>query len=865
MAVKNKKNIGLYSGSLYVLSVVATMSLYFSDAEKANATVGSRVGSVVSRVTSSLIGRTGSVVTRTGSGLGSNTGSSGRALTNPADSGLRLATTVETNIPTSGQGQFPTHKVTHKFGVNVDEFVPVGPIDLNKRYVQYVTSSGELRTYERNMATRFELFLKGEIGRDKYVDTTTGRVTSYIYRSKPKWIIGSDIIQAQQAKLEETGSINSVNSAVSSVSSVSANSSASNVASNRVTSSLNLNMVKNPDGGVSFVEDKGSVGTVKVNNPELIATAQKIADGLKVNERKNVVLRNPDKSTQTPIVQVNNTSSQTDSQSSQSGTSGSAVGTVKVNNPGIMDVAKQIASKLKVSSGTNDTSTGSPDKATQTPTVQVTNTSSQTDSQSSQSGTSGSAVGTVKVNNPSVMDPARNLASKLKVKDTSSSSTGTSGTSQTGQVTTPSTSTSSSKQVTSTMTSPTSSGSEDGQHSTQGTSRVRYRTELRIQIGGKDSKPVYTESVKNVTLKIPQTSGTQGDVTNVTETDKGSTQQTPTGKVSFKNPVYEEQIKLISSRLKTSPETKPTDQGNTTTSSSGVVKLGNTGVIGAAQGLANKLKVKETDSSSNETSGTTQTGQTSTTSTPPRFTSSVTITPSAPTRGGSTASGVKTETSSTSTTTPSTGGQGGQVTPSTPTSTSTGSKDGQTSSSTTVTPTRFTSSITITPSAPTRGGSSNKDSVKKSDQTLLTGTAQSISSGQKKNIDSSSTGTSSSALVKTKSPERGDTTHLQRTVTVSDTTSSVAKPGKVQALSTYFETASEEDKKPKASNMNGNIHYSVGKQDGKLQVLSKTVETNLTDEDISKLKVDQNFADQLNKQLADGYQKRFQEAQRNYQ
>ncbi|EGX28501.1 hypothetical protein [Candidatus Arthromitus sp. SFB-mouse] len=119
-------------------------------------------------------------------------------------------------------------------------------------------------------------------------------------------------------------------------------------------------------------------------------------------------------------------------------------------------------------------------------------------------------------------------------------------------------------------------------------------------------------------------------------------------------------------------------------------------------------------------------------------------------------------------------------------------------------------------------------------------------------------------MVKTKSPERGDTTHLQRTVTVSDTTS-VVKAGKVQALSTYFETASEEDKKPKASNMNGNIHYSVGKQDGKLQVLSKTVETNLTDEDISKLKVDQNFAGQLNKQLADGYQKRFQEAQRNYQ
>ena len=65
--------------------------------------------------------------------------------------------------------------------------------------------------------------------------------------------------------------------------------------------------------------------------------------------------------------------------------------------------------------------------------------------------------------------------------------------------------------------------------------------------------------------------------------------------------------------------------------------------------------------------------------------------------------------------------------------------------------------------------------------------------------------------------------------------------------------------------MHGNIHYNVGKQDGKLQVLSKTVETNLTDEDISKLKVDQNFADQLNKQLADGYQKRLQEAQRNYQ
>ena len=124
------------------------------------------------------------------------------------------------------------------------------------------------------------------------------------------------------------------------------------------------------------------------------------------------------------------------------------------------------------------------------------------------------------------------------------------------------------------------------------------------------------------------------------------------------------------------------------------------------------------------------------------------------------------------------------MTTSTTTSTSTGSKDGQTSSSTTSTPPRFTSSITITPSAPTRGGSSNKDSVKKLDQTLLTGTAQDISSGQK-NTDSSSTVTSSSALVKTKSPERGDTTHLQRTVTVSDTTS-VVKAGKVKALSTYF-------------------------------------------------------------------------------
>ena len=116
------------------------------------------------------------------------------------------------------------------------------------------------------------MFLKGEIGRDKYVDPTTGRVTSYIYRSKPKWIIGSDIIQAQQAKLEFL-TIFKFKLEVTLL----------------LATLLALLFALTLD--TELTAELTLLIDPVVNNPELIATAQKIAGGLKVNERTNVVLR----------------------------------------------------------------------------------------------------------------------------------------------------------------------------------------------------------------------------------------------------------------------------------------------------------------------------------------------------------------------------------------------------------------------------------------------------------------------------------------------------------------------------------------------------------------------------------------------
>ncbi|BAK81457.1 hypothetical protein [Candidatus Arthromitus sp. SFB-rat-Yit] len=732
MGVRNNKNVGLYSGSLYVLSVIAAMSLYLGDGKKANAMVG-RVASGLAR----SLSRASSIASGTSSVSGVSAASS------------RVSVRNVSGIVQQPENVLPTHKVQHKFGATADTFVATGPIDPNKKYTQYVSDSGTLKTYEKNLGTRFEIFLSDtKVGRDKYVDPTTGRIVSYIYRSKPRWITGADIINAQQSKAQETGSIASGSSGISSL----------------YTSRLNLEMIKNGDGGINFVE---KIPEVKVHNPDIIQKAQQIADKLKVNDQNastgSSAVSGGSAASGTGVGNTTTSSLKLQMVKNQDGNVNFVQETpkVKVNNPDIIQKAQQIASKFKVNgSGLNDRT-----KATQTDKIPVSTTSTQTDKQ----GTQQSSVGTVNVKNPQVMIPAAELASKLKVKETSQGSTAATG-SQTSKITT-----------LNVQTQSTTQSSSDKSSQTEGNNI--YRTELRVQLGGTSTSPDYITSVKNITLKIPTTTDTTRDVTKITGTD-----------------------------------TKPTTQQQTGTG--GTVKFSNPQVMGPATKIASKLKVEEPS----QTPTTTQT----------------------------------------------------TVTPSTGTGTS-GQQPDQ----------KFTSTIIITPSPASR--TTTTTNVKTQDKTGSSQTAE--ASGQKKNIGtSSSTGekgytlstleindvksklkpvstsggtttsgsSSSGALINTKDVSRKDA-DLQKNVKINR--EDISGSGSVQVLTKFFETKSDEDKKPKASNTNGTLSINVESKDGKVKISSQTSEVILTDSNVTKLKVDPNFAESLNRKLADGYQERLAQAQ----
>jgi len=528
MGVRNNKNVGLYSGSLYVLSVIAAMSLYLGDGKKASAMVG-RVASGVTR----SLSRASSIISSTGSAS--------------AVSSRVSARNVSGALQQSGS-ELPTHKVQHKFGATAETFVPVGNIDPNKKYAQYVSDSGTLKTYEKNLGTRFEIFLSDtKVGRDKYIDPTTGRVVSYIYRSKPRWITGADILNAQQSKAQETGSIASGVSGSSGVTSL-------------YNSRLNLQMIKNSDGGINFVE---KLPEVKVNNPDIIKNAQQIADKLKVNDQNastgSSVVSGGSATSGTGIGNTTTSSLKLQMVKNQDGNVNFVQETpkVKVNNPDIIQKAQQIANKFKVTVNGLDDRT----KATQTDKIQVSNISTQTDKQ----GTQQSSVGTVKVSNPQVIIPASEFANKLKVKETSQGSTTTIG-SQTSKIIT-----------SNAQTQSTTKLSSDKSSQTEG--NVIYRTELRVQVGGTSTAPDYTNSVKNITLKIPVTSDTKKDVTKLTATDtKMTQQQTSTGgTVKVKNPQFIDSATKIAGKLKVEePSKSPTTTQTTIIPSTGTGTSGQT-------------------------------------------------------------------------------------------------------------------------------------------------------------------------------------------------------------------------------------------------------------------------------------------------
>ena len=214
MSFRTKKSLDMYCKSSYILLVVAACAVA-SGGEESSATVGkTKVISTTGTGGTSSLQRLGSgglgsssQLQRTSSlgsgslssgGSGNATlGSTGRLSISSLGSGVSQQSGLVGIDPGSG---LPTGKVQHKYGVSAQNFnvleIP-DPIDPNARYVQFTNTEGKLVTYKEGLYTKFKLLWKeSEIGRDRYIGSD-GKVHSYVYRSKPRWVSGSDILNAQ--------------------------------------------------------------------------------------------------------------------------------------------------------------------------------------------------------------------------------------------------------------------------------------------------------------------------------------------------------------------------------------------------------------------------------------------------------------------------------------------------------------------------------------------------------------------------------------------------------------------------------------------------------------------------------------------
>lgn len=92
-------------------------------------------------------------------------------------------------------------KPSHKYGVTASNFFGMDEKNVkpNKQYVQFTDSQGRLVTYEKNLAAQVKLlFTQDEVGVDKYFNPTTGKTETVVYKSSPRWVKGSDIINSQK-------------------------------------------------------------------------------------------------------------------------------------------------------------------------------------------------------------------------------------------------------------------------------------------------------------------------------------------------------------------------------------------------------------------------------------------------------------------------------------------------------------------------------------------------------------------------------------------------------------------------------------------------------------------------------------------
>ena len=209
MSFRTKKSLDMYCKSSYILLVVAACAVA-SGGEESSATVGkTKVISTTGTGGTSSLQRLGS------GGLGSSSklqrssslssGISGNATigsTRRLSSSSLVSSISQPNLSSGAAGgsSLPTGKVQHKYGVSAENFnvleVP-GGINPGERYVQFTNTKGKLVTYKESLSTKLKLLWnESEIGRDRYIGLD-GKVHSYIYRSKPKWISGLDIVNAQ--------------------------------------------------------------------------------------------------------------------------------------------------------------------------------------------------------------------------------------------------------------------------------------------------------------------------------------------------------------------------------------------------------------------------------------------------------------------------------------------------------------------------------------------------------------------------------------------------------------------------------------------------------------------------------------------
>lgn len=214
MSFRTKKNLYMYCKSSYILLVVAACAIV-SGGEESSATVGK-----TKVVSTTGLGTTGNLQ-RTGSGgLGSSsqfqrTSSLGSGSSSSSGSGnATIGSTGRLSVSSVGGGVsqqsglvgidsssgLPTGKIQHKYGVSAGEFkvqeVP-GGINPGERYVQFININGKLVTYKEGLSTKLKLlWSESEIGRDHYIGLD-GKVHSYIYRSKPRWVSGEDILNVQ--------------------------------------------------------------------------------------------------------------------------------------------------------------------------------------------------------------------------------------------------------------------------------------------------------------------------------------------------------------------------------------------------------------------------------------------------------------------------------------------------------------------------------------------------------------------------------------------------------------------------------------------------------------------------------------------